>query len=61
MKLKCKIADYRKRLNEVDDIGLSKDRFIAAVKRFMAMDYQSAPLLREPIERIDVYEATIYN
>ena len=58
LELKAKIADYRKRLNEVDDIRLSKDRFIAAVKRFMAMDYLSAPLLRELIDRIDVYEAT---
>ena len=39
LELKAKIADYRKRLNEVDDIRLSKDRFIAAVKQFMAMDY----------------------
>ena len=37
---------------------ISKDRFIAAVKRFMSMDYLSAPLLRELIDRIDVYEAT---
>lgn len=58
LELKNKIADYRKRLNEVNDLQLSKDRFIAAVKRFMAMDYLSAPLLRELIDRIDVYDVT---
>ena len=58
LELKNKIADYRKRLNEVNDMQLSKDRFIAAVKRFMAMDYLSAPLLRELIDRIDVYDVT---
>ena len=58
LELKTKIAEYRKRLSEVDNMQLSKDRFIAAVKRFMAMDYLSAPLLRELIDHIDVYEVT---
>ena len=42
----------------MNNMQLSKDRFIAAVKQFTAMDYLSAPLLRELIDRIDVYNVT---
>ena len=37
---------------------LGKERFIAAVRKFMQMDRISAPLLQELIDRIDVYEVT---
>ena len=37
---------------------IGKERFIAAVKNFMRMDCLTAPLLRELIDRIDVYEVT---
>lgn len=33
-----------------------KDKFIAAIRRFMQMDKLTAPLLRELIDRIEVYE-----
>ena len=35
---------------------LGRDRFLAAVRKFMKMDTLTAPLLRELIDRIDVYE-----
>ena len=56
--LKAKIADYRRRLAEVEEMQLGKERFIAAVQKFMQMDRISAPLLQELIDRIDVYEVT---
>lgn len=37
---------------------LGKEKFIAAVRRFMQIDRLSAPLLQELIDRIDVYEVT---
>lgn len=56
--LKEKISAYRKRLSEVDEMQLGKEKFIAAVRKFMQMDKLTAPLLRELIDRIDVYEVT---
>ena len=41
------------------DMGASelvRDRFLAAVRKFMQMDTLTAPLLRELIDHIDVYE-----
>ncbi len=58
LELKNKINDYRKRLNEVDSMQIGKELFIDAVKKFMRMDCLTAPLLRELIDRIDVYEVT---
>ena len=37
---------------------IGKEKFIAAVKNFMRMYCLTAPLLRELIDRIDVYEVT---
>ena len=56
--LKAKIAAYRRRLAEVEEMQLGKERFIAAVRKFMQMDKLTAPLLQELIDRIDVYEVT---
>lgn len=58
LKLKEKISAYRKRLSEVDEMQLGKEKFIAAVRKFMQMDKLTAPLLRELIDRIDVYKVT---
>lgn len=58
LELKEKISAYRKRLSEVDEMQLGKEKFIAAVRKFMQMDKLTAPLLRELIDRIDVYEVT---
>jgi len=56
MDLKAKIATLRKKLNETDSMQRNKDHFISAVRRFMEMDRLTAPLLRELIDHIDVYE-----
>lgn len=56
--LKEKISAYRKRLSEVEEMQLGKEKFIAAVRKFIQMDKLTAPLLRELIDRIDVYEVT---
>ena len=58
LELKEKISAYRKRLSEVDEMQLGKEKFIAAVRKFMQMDKLTAPLLRELIDRIEVYEVT---
>ncbi len=58
LRLKEKITYYRMRLAKADEVQQSKDKFIAAVRKFMRMDYLTAPLLRELIDRIDVYEVT---
>lgn len=58
LELKEKISAYRKRLSEVDEMQLGKEKFIAAVRKFMQMDKLTAPLLQELIDRIDVYEVT---
>ena len=58
LELKEKIFAYRKRLSEVDEMQLGKEKFIAAVRKFMQMDKLTAPLLQELIDRIDVYEVT---
>ena len=45
--------------NEINDLNLSaqrKDQFIHAIRKFMEMNTQTAPLLRELIDHIDVYE-----
>ena len=55
LELKAKIADYRRRLAEVEEMQLGKEKFIAAARKFMQMDKLTAPLLRELIDRIDVY------
>lgn len=56
MELKEKIAGLRKRLANIGTMQQNKDHFIAAVRRFMEMDKLTAPLLRELIDHIDVYE-----
>ena len=56
MELKGKIADLRRQLTEMGAHELGRDRFLAAVRKFMQMDTLTAPLLRELIDRIDVYE-----
>ena len=58
LELKEKIAAYRRRLTEAEEMQLGKEKFIAAVRKFMQMDRLTAPLLQELIDRIDVYEVT---
>ena len=54
--LKARIATAQERLIMIDNIELSKERFVLAIRRFMEFRELTAPMLRELIERIDVYE-----
>ena len=56
MELKSKIADMRRQLAEMGARELGRDRFLAAIRKFMQMDTLTAPLLRELIDHINVYE-----
>ena len=55
--LKGKISDLRHRLSNAQETSNNKDMFISAVKRFMEMEVLTAPLAKELIDHIDVYEA----
>ncbi len=56
MDLKVKIASLREQLQAMGTKEQNKDKFIKAVRRFMDMETLTAPLLRELIEKIEVYE-----
>ena len=56
MELKAKIAELRKRLNNIGTMQQNKESFINAIRRFMEMKKLTAPLLRELIDKITVYE-----
>lgn len=56
MALKSKITAFRKKLSESGKQQQQRESFILAVRRFMQMDYLTAPLLRELIDHIDVFE-----
>ena len=56
MDLKAKIAEMKEKLHSMDAMQKNKDHFIAAVRSFMEMDHLTAPLLRELIDKIYVYE-----
>ena len=56
MELKSKITALRKKLSESGKQQQQRESFILAVRRFMQMDYLTAPLLRELIDHIDVFE-----
>ena len=60
LELKEKIAAYRRRLAEANEMQLGKEKFIAAVRKFMQMDRLTAPLLQELIDRINRGEITMY-
>ncbi len=56
IELKAKIANLRQRLQDMGTKEQNKDKFIKAIRRFMDMERLTAPLLRELIDRIEVYE-----
>lgn len=56
MDLKTKIASLNERINNLGTMQQNKDRFIGAIRRFMEMQKLTAPLLRELIDEITVYE-----
>jgi len=56
MELKSKIADLQAGLEALKQSQQRKDQFIRAIRKFMDMQTLTAPLLRELIDHIDVYE-----
>lgn len=56
LELKAKISDLRQRLNDLGAMRKKKDNFLSAIRKFMEMETLTAPLLRELIDRIEVYE-----
>ena len=56
MELKTKITALRRKLANMGSRQQEREDFIYAVRRFMEMDRLTAPLLRELIDHIDVYE-----
>jgi len=56
MELKERIAELRGSISDLDSMQTNKDKFINAIRKFMEMQTLSAPLLRELIDHIDVYE-----
>lgn len=58
IELKDRIQDCRERLAKIGEMKQNKDDFIKAVRKFMEMETLTAPMLRELIDHIDVYEKT---
>lgn len=56
MELKSKIAELKEHLASLSTMQQGKEQFVGAVRKFMEMQVLTAPLLRELIDHIDVYE-----
>ena len=56
MELKDKIFEYKERIAKLHEMEQNKDDFIKAIRKFMEMQTLTAPMLRELIDHIDVYE-----
>lgn len=56
IELKSRIAELREKLNSIGTMQQNKEQFTRAVRQFMEMKTLTAPLLRELIEQITVYE-----
>lgn len=56
MELKAKIKALRQKLSECGQCERDSETFTSAIRRFMRMDMLTAPLLRELIDHIDVFE-----
>lgn len=55
--LKGKISDLQHRLSNAQETSKGKDMFLNAVRSFMEMETLTAPLAKELIDHIDVYES----
>ena len=55
--LKGKITELRKKLSSTQETTKGKEIFLNAVRSFMEMETLTAPLAKELIDHIDVYEA----
>ena len=56
LELKTKIQQYREQLSNLGAMQKGKEQFISAVRKFMQMDTLTAPLLKELIDKIVIYE-----
>ncbi len=56
MELKAKISELRSKLMQSDEQQKERENFTTAVRKFMQMKHLTAPLLRELIDHIDVFE-----
>lgn len=56
LELKTKIKTLRQKLSECGQREQERENFTSAIRRFMRMDRLTAPLLRELIDHIDVFE-----
>ncbi len=56
MELKAKIKALRQKLSESGQCERDRETITSAIRRFMRMDRLTAPLLRELIDHIDVFE-----
>jgi DNA invertase Pin-like site-specific DNA recombinase len=56
MELKAKIPELRSKLMQSDEQQKERENFTTAVRKFMQMEHLTAPLLRELIDHIDVFE-----
>lgn len=56
LELKTKIQQYREQLSNLGAMQKGKEQFISAVRKFMQMESLTAPLLKELIDKIVIYE-----
>ena len=56
LELKAKEKALRQKLSECGQREQERENFTSAIRRFMRMDRLTAPLLRELIDHIDVFE-----
>ncbi len=56
LELKAKIKTLRQKLSECGQREQERENFTSAIRRIMRMDRLTAPLLRELIDHIDVFE-----
>ena len=56
MELKAKIKTLHQKLSDCGQCERDRETFTSAIRRFMRMDRLTAPLLRELIDHIDVFE-----
>ena len=56
MELKSKIAECREQLRKLAENNRNKENFISAVRKFMEMKELTPALLKELIDKVEVYE-----
>lgn len=56
MELKSKIAEYKERLRQLAENNRNKENFISAIRKFMEMKELTPALLKELIDKVEVYE-----